>query len=186
MSLIETTLKEWTSAVAPGDRPVAVFRGVRDIPLAVGVPPDPERTLRENAGNCLTKHIVLKSMLDALDMRTCYGLCTLRWEEQAFLPDKLRQAAVGLEPAPHLFTYFRSGEEWRSLDATYDPGLAAHGFPVNDWDGRSATPLPFKLAAGPDMLESLPDPSTVTQSQGMTLFYETFAGWLKANRPHSQ
>lgn len=157
-------LDEWTKGLTYPESQIAVFSRIRDIPYAVM--PDqadpirgPLNLLKEGRGHCASKHFLLGILFGKLEISIKYVSFPFLWNQPGILyPDRLRELAASLPVSYHLACRAFIGERWVLVDATWDPPLAAAGFPVNtEWNGLSDT-LPAvvpTLVVPPDEDESV-------------------------------
>lgn len=157
-------LDEWTGGLFYPESQIAVFNRIRDIPYAIM--PDqtdpvigPLNLLKEGRGHCASKHFLLGILFGRLGIGIKYVSIPFSWDQPDILyPDRLRELAASLPLSYHLACRAFIGERWILVDATWDPPLAAAGFPVNtEWDGHSDT-LPAvvpTLVVPPDGDESV-------------------------------
>ena len=148
MSIIESTLSEWTRSLTPEESRVAIFEKVRDIPYFVdpemlSLEKGPEKMLECNGGSCSPKHFLLGMMYDRIGLSVRYCTYSFWWcDQEADYSEKVLSLAKKIPVTYHLVCEVLIGERWVLVDATWDPALEVAGFPINkEWDGISDTTL---------------------------------------------
>jgi hypothetical protein len=145
----------------PGHALPALFRFVQAMPYRFPGPRDPLHTLQHGWGTCAGKNYLLAELLRAAGVPVAHQIATgdLR-DALPDLPSDLRALAEsGPLPDVHSFLTAVGPDGPVVVDASWDPSLAALGFPVQgDWDGCSDT----VLALRPHVVYAVcgPDPST--------------------------
>lgn len=167
---------------------IAVYNWVRDIPYAYPAARDPLEVLERERGSCSGKHYLLAEALRALGMRVQHMICSHRFNESSIaFPDDMQELLKRNEVVDfHDYLQVWIDRTWVDLDATWEAGLRAYGFPVNeDWDGTSAMPLSvvpetFSVAqANPEKLkEDLLSKLTPRQRSLRKLFLEQLGLWV--------
>jgi hypothetical protein len=114
-------------------------------------PRDARHTLEHGWGTCAGKNYLLAELLHAADVPVAHMIATGDLRDQLpNIPAELRAIAEsGPLPDVHSFLTVRGPGGPVLVDASWDPLLAAHGFPVQPlpWDGRSDTPLAIRAHA---------------------------------------
>ena len=142
MSADASTYAEVASRiVAPGTAPLpALFRFVQALPYRFPGPRDARHTLEHGWGTCAGKNYLLAELLAAADVPVRHMIATgdLR-ERLPHLPPPLHELAEsGPLPDVHSFLTAVGPDGPVLVDASWDPPLAAHGFPVQvPWDDRT-------------------------------------------------
>jgi hypothetical protein len=147
--LIREIFERWTHGLEPLAARVAVFEKVRDIPYAYPSSRDPLEVLKNNCGSCSGKHYLLGSMYSLLNLPARHMICTHRFNESPIVfPDEMQDMLCKNEIVDlHDYLQVDVGGTWVDVDATWESGLRAFGFPVNeDWDGRT----PMALSVVPE------------------------------------
>jgi hypothetical protein len=195
--IILQKFKVWTEGKNPLEARISVFNNLRDIAYTVvqGRDPQnaPEKTLLENKGSCTAKHVLLKKMLDELNIKNRFVSHYFKWSElTAKYPENIQQLAKKMPVCDHLFCQAFIGEKWINLDVAWDAPLEKAGFTVNkNWDGVSETQTavkPLKEIVHPNIEErtrlkkELVDGYTETEREVQPEFYKNFNGWLNSIR----
>ncbi|MBN2027652.1 MAG: transglutaminase domain-containing protein [Actinobacteria bacterium] len=139
-------LGEWTRGLDALEARTAVFTHVRDMPYEIIAElkdpvEGPARTLKARRGSCSAKHFLLGAMFDAMDIPVRYITFPFYWDDPDIdYPPHLRELAQRLPVEYHVANEAFLDGKWVLVDATWDPPLAAAGYPVNGaWDGVSNT-----------------------------------------------
>jgi hypothetical protein len=195
--IISEKFKTWTEGKNPLEARISAFNNLRDIAYAVVQGRDPknapEKTLLENKGSCTAKHILLKKMLDKLNIENRFVSHYFRWSDLLVeYPQDLKQLSLKMPVCDHLFCQAFIGEKWINLDVAWDAPLEKVGFPVNkNWDGISETQIavkPLKEIIHPNIEErtklkkELVDGYTEAEREVQPEFYKNFNGWLNSIR----
>ncbi|MFC1418735.1 hypothetical protein [Streptacidiphilus cavernicola] len=163
---------------------IRLFEQVRAVPYGTDGAHDAQSLLTAPCGDCLAKSAYLLQGFAALGLR----VRRVRW--LYLLPP--HPAQVALLPSRqdvHTALEVAVGGVWVLVDATHDPGLAAAGFTVAQWDGTGPT-APAYPAVGPvwragdpapepvpnASLDEEPDPSAVRAYQA------AYNRWLREVR----
>jgi hypothetical protein len=105
-----------------------IFEEIRSRPYAWST------EIGKPASNCYFKGIELLQRLGIL------GYTVRGRIGETYLDTKIPEEVRVLYPSEFQLTHFwvevQLAEVWRTLDASYDPGLAYAGFNVNDWDSN--------------------------------------------------
>lgn len=123
----------------------ALYAFVQAMPYRFPGPRDARHTLEQGWGTCAGKNYLLAALLAAAGIPSVHMIVTgdLR-DSLPDLPPDLRAIARG-GPLPDVHSILTvAGPDGPVLvDASWDPPLAAHGFPVQPlpWDGRTDTVL---------------------------------------------
>lgn len=140
-------LKKCSEAV---ERRQAAFCFVRDIPYATLGSHSIEDAIDRNRANCRAKTQLLKFLFEEVGYEMQILVMQYRLKdypsEVKFIPKQLDY---------HYVPQILLQGKWISVDATYDPPLAALGFVVNEWDGRRSTPIAEKALS--QKIEGQPD-----------------------------
>jgi len=145
-NIFDEVLDERTDGLQYPKSRIAVFNHTRDIPYAIM--PDqtdpvrgPLNLLKEGKGHCGSKHFLLGILFERLGISIKYVSFPFSWDQPDIqYPDRLRELAASLPVSYHLACRAFIHERWILVDATWDPPLAAAGFPVNlEWEGISDT-----------------------------------------------
>lgn len=134
----------WTVGCDPLRSRIVVFEKVRDIPYAYPASRDPIEVLRQDRGSCSGKHYLLGEMFRRLGLPIRHIICTHRFNESPLVfPDEMQEMLRKNEIVDlHDYLQIHLGGEWIDVDATWESGLRAFGFPVNeDWDGVTSMAL---------------------------------------------
>ncbi|NJP98642.1 hypothetical protein HCN51_56070 [Nonomuraea sp. FMUSA5-5] len=114
---------------------IALFLSVRYVPYATDGAPDRETLMVFGRGDCLAKSACLISGFRAL------GYQAGRVRRLDHLPDQPAEVwtLVSREEDDHTAAEVLLEGQWRPVDATHDPGLAAAGLVSARWDGLTDT-----------------------------------------------
>ena len=131
--------------VGAGEPPLAaLFRFVQAIPYRWPGPRDAQHTLSHGWGTCAGKNYLLAELLRTAGVPVAHLIATgdLR-ERLPDVPESLRVLArPGQLPDVHSFLTAVGPDGPVLVDASWDPPLAGHGFPVQGaWDGCTDTVL---------------------------------------------
>ena len=150
---------ETVRRVVEGEHPLpALFRFVQAMSYRFPGPRDARHTLEHGWGTCAGKNYLLAELLGAAGVPVAHMIAIgdLR-ESLPDLPPELRALALsGPLPDVHSFLTAVGRDGPVLVDASWDPPLAAYGFPVQSaWDGCTDTVLAFRPHAvyavcGPD------------------------------------
>lgn len=143
---VQERLMQWTRRLDVREARIAVFTHIRDMPYEIitGLKDPvkgPARTLSAGRGSCTAKHFLLGAMFAKMDIPVRYITFSFFWDDPDIdYPPKLRNLARQLPVEYHLANKAFLEGKWVLVDATWDPPLAAAGYPVNErWDGVSDT-----------------------------------------------
>lgn len=141
---IREAFDSWTSGLDPHKSRIVLFEKVRDISYAYPTSRDPLEVLRQQRGSCSGKHYLLGEMYRILALPARHMICTHRFNESpiAFPPEM--QDILRKNEIVDLHDYIQIAVDgtWVDVDATWEAGLRAFGFPVNeDWDGKTSMAL---------------------------------------------
>lgn len=148
---IREVFERWTEGLDPVKARVALFEKVRDIPYAYPSSRDPVEVLKSNRGSCSGKHYLLAVLFKHLHLPARHMICSHRFNESPIVfPDEMQDMLCKNEIVDlHDFLQVEVDGTWVDIDATWEAGLRAFGFPVNeDWDGVS----PMSLSVVPEEL----------------------------------
>jgi hypothetical protein len=146
-------------AVAPDEHPLpALFRFVQAMPYRFPGPRDARHTLAHGWGTCAGKNYLLAELLRVAGVPVQHMIATgdLRDTLPDLPPDLRTLARSGPLPDVHSFLTALGPDGPVTVDASWDPPLAAYGFAVQGaWDGRTDTTLAIHPRAiyavcGPD------------------------------------
>ncbi len=134
--------------VRAGGHPLpALFHFVQAFPYRFPGPRDARHTLEHGWGTCAGKNYLLAELLAAAGVPAVHMIATGDLREQLpNVPPGLRALAEG-GPLPdvHSFLTALGPDGPVQVDASWDPPLAAHGFPVQgEWDGCTDTVLALR------------------------------------------
>lgn len=132
--------------VPAGAHPLpSLFAFVQSMPYRFPGPRDPLHTLTHGWGTCAGKNYLLAELLWAAGISSAHMIVTGDLREQLpHLPDELRTLAEsGPLPDVHSILTVAGPDGPVLVDASWDPPLAAYGFPLQPqpWDGCTDTPL---------------------------------------------
>ncbi|HYD50403.1 MAG TPA: transglutaminase domain-containing protein, partial [Terriglobales bacterium] len=136
--------EELTKGLDPVASRIVLFEQVRDIPYAYPASRDPVEVLRQNCGSCSGKHYLLGELYRHLGLRVRHIICTHRFNESPLVfPDEMQEMLRKNEIVDlHDYLQICVDDDWIDVDATWESGLRAFGFPVNeDWDGSASMAL---------------------------------------------
>lgn len=148
---IRDVFERWTHGLDPLKARIVLFEKVRDIPYAYPTSRDPAEVLQSNRGSCSGKHYLLGAMYNLLNLPARHMICTHRFNESPIVfPDEMQDMLCKNEIVDlHDYLQIEVGGTWVDVDATWEAGLRAFGFPVSeDWDGTS----PMALSVVPEEL----------------------------------
>ena len=144
--LVREKLREWTRGLDARGARIAVFSRIRDMPYEIIAElkdpyEGPAKTLLAGRGSCTAKHFLLGKMLSLLEIPVQYVTYPFYWNDPDIAyPPQLRELAERAPVDYHLANKALIDNKWVLVDATWDPPLAAAGFPVNEsWGGISDT-----------------------------------------------
>jgi hypothetical protein len=170
--------------VPDGEHPLPpLFRFVQAMPYRFPGPRDPAHTLVHGWGTCAGKNYLLAELLKAADVPVAHLIATgdLR-EALPDLPPELRALAMsGPLPDVHSFLTVVGPDGPVVVDTSWDPPLAAHGFPVQGpWDGCTDTVLAFR----PHVVYAVcgPDPSAEKDAVRARLYRDREADRARRDR----
>lgn len=106
------------------------IRAIRDIPYRIPL------TSHETDQCCTGKHRLVRRVLEDQGYAVRFRVCEFRWSALNLPMDLLRLPHEDV--TQHTCLEFQVGEEWRTLDLTWDVRLMSL-FPVIHWDGEKAT-----------------------------------------------
>lgn len=160
-------------AVAPpGVEPLpALFRFVQAMPYRFPGPRDARHTLAHGWGTCAGKNYLLAELLRAAGIPVAHVIVTGDLRDQLPHLPAAPRALADEGPLPDVHSVLTAvGPDGPVLvDASWDPPLAAHGFPVQGpWDGRTDT----LLALSPHAVYAVcgPDPSAEKEAVRARLY----------------
>lgn len=154
---------------------IQYFSWVRDIPYSIPTTPEDQDYC------CEGKHKILEKLLKSTGLEVRPRVCETRWSD--FLPDEIL-TIPHTDDIVHLYLEVRI-DKWYTIDASLDSGLASV-FPVNQWDGKSSTPLcvkPLKTYSPKKSLEWFHTESDYEEdliTNGK--FYAAINNWLESIR----
>jgi len=122
---------------------VEAFYRVREVPYTISRL-SPQEMKGVGKGSCYHKHAWLADELRALGIPVKFVVYQFKWGSTPSMPHSLKEKARKLTPGLHLFLRVLIDGKWLDVDATWNSAMKKHGFPVNDWDGRSSTGLAVK------------------------------------------
>lgn len=140
-------LKAWCPHLSPEEALVCAFKRVRDIPYGSIGERKPQQIIQRNLGSCSGKHLLLSRLFETQGYDTRIVTC------MHYFNDAMPSGNV--YPTPllnilskervidfHHYVLLKRAGTWLTVDATWDIGLSALGFPVNtSWNGRTDTAL---------------------------------------------
>jgi hypothetical protein len=186
---IREAFDEWTKGLDPFRSRIVLFEKVRDIAYAYPTSRNPVEVLQQSRGSCSGKHYLLGELYRVLNLPARHIICTHRFNESpiAFPPEM--QEILRKNEILDLHDYLQIAVDgnWVDVDATWEAGLRAFGFPVNeDWDGKA----PMVLSVVPEELtvvESDPERQKETMLSKLTprqrtlrkQFLEALNGWVQ-------
>jgi hypothetical protein len=141
---IREAFDRWTNGLDPIRSRVVLFEKVRDIPYAYPTSRDPIEVLTSSRGSCSGKHYLLGEMYRRLGLPARHLICSHRFNESPIVfPDEMQEMLRKNEIVDlHDYLQVQVDGVWVDVDATWEAGLRAFGFPVNeDWDGKSSMAL---------------------------------------------
>lgn len=159
--------------------PISTFNQIRDVPYYIPL------TLNEKDRCCAGKHKMLKAKLEEAGLATRYRVCLFCWSALKLPPELL--AIPHDDDCTHVFLEIKIDGRWVKVDATWDSGVKKI-LPVNNWDGRSDTPLavPAIEIFSPEKSERImrtgSDEKTLADLRVNGRFYQAFNKWLEVNR----
>jgi len=195
---VSEKLREWTRGLDALKARIAVFTHIRDMPYEIIAElkdpvEGPARTLRAGRGSCTAKHFLLGAMFALMDIPVLYITFPFYWDDPDIdYPPHLRELARRLPVEYHLANAAFLDRRWVLVDATWDPPLAAAGYPVNEsWDGISHTlnavkPLDEISHASAVERAEFENEAVAAYTEEETLLLDEFVaslnGWLKGLR----
>lgn len=193
MTLISPTyiLTEWTAGLSQEEKIVTLFEKVRDIPYGSIGSRDPFEVYKCNTGTCSGKHELLKALYHEIGVKTQDYIAMHTFASLPVnFPDHIKELLNRSDIIdPHNFFKIQVGDQWVSVDVTWDLPLKEFGFPVNvGWDGKTdmeicVTPLSIEQTDDPigfkkRELAKLPE----TVQQDRLLFLEELTKWVASLR----
>lgn len=124
------------------ERLVHIYNTVRDIHWKSTGSRDPIEVIRNNAGTCSGKHVLLKKLYKYLgievgELIAVHRFSTLSLKIPFYLQDYLKKNPF---IDYHNFIKINHNNRWIIVDATWDKSLEKIGFPISKtWDGLSNT-----------------------------------------------
>lgn len=196
--LVREKLRGWTDGLDALQARIEVFTQIRDMPYEIIAElkdpiEGPARTLQAGRGSCTAKHFLLGKMFSLLEIEVQYVTYPFYWNDPdiAYTP-RIRELAEKAPTDYHLANKAFIDGKWVLVDATWDPPLAAVGFPVNEsWDGVSDTknavkPLQEIVHAGAMERARFTDEMKASRSEEESLALDEFVaslnGWLRELR----
>lgn len=151
------------------------FEAIRDIPYTIPL------AYGEIDHCCSGKNKMLKKFLELLSYEVRWRVCTFRWSS-IDLPKAVAMVEHA-DDSTHAYLEFFVDGEWRVVDATWDKELRP-AFPIEKWDGASATGVAVKSIEvySPEKSEEImSDDSREAIESDLSIngkFYESFNNWL--------
>jgi transglutaminase-like putative cysteine protease len=148
---IREAFDKWTNGLDPSRSRIVLFEKVRDIAYAYPTSRDPVEVLLQSRGSCSGKHYLLGEMYRILAVPARHMICTHRFNESPIAFPEEMQDILRKNEIVDLHDYLQIAVDgtWIDVDATWEAGLRAFGFPVNeDWDGKT----PMALSVVPEEL----------------------------------
>ena len=153
---------------------VQYFNWARDIPLRFPT------TTEEPDYCCEGKHIILEKLLRNAGLEVRPRICETRWSNIKQIPSEIL-AVPHDNDILHLYLEVKLNGRWYQIDATIDKGLASV-LPVNEWDGKTSTPLcvePTKIYTPKQSLEWCCQNEEYTEDFARNgRFYRAINSWL--------
>jgi len=164
---------------------IKAFEHVRDIPYRFNFRD------RSKDTTSLSKSGMLKKLLADFGV-AAYGVCcSYRWDSTRMPPELVAKAPHPESQHHFLHAFIPETRKWVRVDATWDSGLKAAGFPVAEWDGLDSTILavtPLEIFS-PDMsamtsYEKENDQERFWHMMQMTYgaFYDDLNLWIESQR----
>ncbi len=126
---------------------VSIFHHIRQIPYGGAGQRDPRMVYEGNLGTCSGKHILLRDLLRAADIKADVVTVLIHFNKGIPLHSSMSaelQSIIAEEEVPdyHHFVRAQVGEQWFDLDATWRDNFADYGFVTNSgWCGAGPTTL---------------------------------------------
>ena len=162
-------------------RVITLYKKVQGIPYHCLENRDPGMLLERNRGSCSEKHIFLGKEFERMGIPVRYVLIRFDWNDLPVPQEIIRKkdSPVGW----HLALRIKLKDRWLYVDATWDPGLEAAGFPVTrDWDGKSDTRFAFPPR---EIIELDEKPDEQTERKDNREFYDSLNAWMESKREMS-
>ncbi len=156
------------------------FQSIRDIPYTIPL------AYGETDHCCSGKNKKLLEYLASEGYEVRFRVCSFRWSDMSFLPDKV-VTVPHEDESTHAYLEFKQGDEWRVVDATWDKGIGKY-FTIEEWDGEASTGIavkPIEIYSPEKSLEIMQDDSQETLEQDLVIngaFYKAFNTWLEELR----
>lgn len=112
------------------------YLNVQKIPYSIPL------TNKEPNHACVGKHLLLKEEIDNLEIQTRFREGTFRWEDLPIPSQLLKHAHPN--PDYHVWLEVSLNNEWKTIDATWDPGLTEI-LPVNMWSNADNMNVAFPI-----------------------------------------
>lgn len=141
---IRAAFDKWTDGLDPCRSRIALFENVRDIAYGYPASRDPLEVLQTSRGSCSGKHYLLGEFYRLLGVPTRHMICMHRFNESPIVfPEEMQEMLRKNEIVDlHDYLQIEIDGGWVDVDATWEAGLRAFGFPVNeDWDGNTPMAL---------------------------------------------
>ncbi|MFK5958430.1 MAG: hypothetical protein QM495_06090 [Lutibacter sp.] len=133
-------IKKWTNNQSFDEKIITLFKKVRDIPYGTIGSRNPLDVYHQNMGTCSGKHALLKALYVELGLEVKDFIVMHNFNKLPIKYPKNIQKII-LENRiidPHNFIKIKRGNQWFTVDVTWDKGLKKLGFPMNEnWDGKS-------------------------------------------------
>lgn len=101
-----------------------IFESVRDIPYRIPLTPE------ERNDACVGKHFLIKDRFEELGYKVRWAEGVFDWKDLG-VPDEIL-AIEHSKPDYHVWLEVLHEGTWKTIDATWDPGLNKH-LPMNEW-----------------------------------------------------
>lgn len=186
---ISAVFHQWTDGLDPRRSRIALFEKVRDMAYAYPTSRDPLEVLQNSRGSCSGKHYLLGELYRLLAVPTRHMICTHRFNESPIaFPEEMQEMLRKNEIVDlHDYLQIEVDGSWVDVDATWEAGLRAFGFPVNeDWDGSMSMVLSVvpedltRVERDPErQKETMLSKLTPRQRTLRIRFLEALNGWVQ-------
>lgn len=158
---------------------IAAYRAERDLPYRIPLAEGEENRC------CSGKHARLKAALerDGWEVRNRIG--RFKWSDVPLPAEVLK--APRQDKATHLFLEVKVHGQWQTVDASWDPGLAAI-LPVTDWDGTRSVLIAvpcyvvMDVEEGDAYLQGLTADDATIDQRASGQFYKALNAYLEKVR----
>jgi hypothetical protein len=165
---------------------VQAFYKIREVPYVISRK-TPEEMKEGGKGSCYHKHAWLAEELQELGIPVKFVTYQFKWGATLSMPTQLKQQAKKLSSGTHLFLKVKMDGNWLNVDATWNSMMKEHGFPVNEWNGKTSTRLAVKPLGEMEEFDSLEGVNgyvkkhhdTKPDKKQRQKYFQDFNEWIK-------